>query len=268
MSTTTGTIRSADGTKIAYERTGDGPPLIIVDGALCYRGQGPSGPLAAALATDFTVFTYDRRGRGESGESSEIAVEREIEDVEALAKEAGGSPFVFGASSGAMLGLEAASHGVGVEKLAMYEPPLVVDDTHRPLPADWMPRLNAMITQGRNGDAVGEFMRFVDVPAFGLVIMRLLPVWSKLRNVAPTLRYDFAFLADLQQGRPLPETRWSTATQPTLVADGGKSPAWMRNGCKAMSEVLPNATYQTVPGQTHLVKAKALAPVLREYFTA
>jgi pimeloyl-ACP methyl ester carboxylesterase len=265
---TTSFVNSADGTRIAYERTGSGPSLIVVDGAMCYRASGPSGPLAAELEGDFTVLTYDRRGRGESGESGEFALDREVEDIEALAKEAGGAPFLFGASSGAVLALEAANHGVGAAKLAMYEPPLIVDDAHRPLPADWVPRLNAMIAEGRTGDAVKDFMRFVDVPAFGIAIMRLLPVWSKLKGVAPSLRHDFAFMADLQRGRPLPETRWSTATLPALVADGGKSQDWMHHGCAALSEVLPNATYLTVPGQTHLVKAKALAPVLREFFTA
>lgn len=262
------TIASADGTRIAYTRTGDGPPLIIVDGAMCYRGQGPSGPLAAELAADFTVYTYDRRGRGESGESGEIALERELEDVAALAKEAGGAPLLFGASSGAVLALEAANHGLGAPKVAMYEPPLVVDGTHRPLPAEFRTRLDTMIAEGRTGDAVSEFMRFVDVPGFGLVIMKVLPVWSKLKALAPSLRYDFAYMAELQRGQPLPATRWSGATQPIMVADGGKSPEWMRNGCRTMSEVLPNATYRTVPGQTHLVKAKALAPVLREFFAA
>jgi pimeloyl-ACP methyl ester carboxylesterase len=262
------TIGSADGTRIAYERTGEGPPLIIVDGALCHRGQGPSRSLATELAADFTVFTYDRRGRGESGESGEIALEREVEDLEALVKEAGGTPFLFGASSGAMLALEAASRGVGVARLVMYEPPLIVDDTHRPLPDDWVPNLDAMIAEGRHGDAVKDFMRFVDVPGFALAIMRLLPVWSKLKAVSPSLRYDFAFMAELQRGRPLPATRWATATQPTLVADGGKSPEWMHRGCRAMSEVLPNASHRTVPGQTHIVKATALAPVIREYLTA
>lgn len=262
------TINSADGTRIGYTRTGDGPPLIIVDGALNRRGQGLSDSFAAELAADFTVYTYDRRGRGESGEPGDFAVEREIEDLEALAKEAGGAPSLFGASSGAVLALEAANHGIGVTKLAMYEPPVIVDDAHRPLPQDWLPELDAMIAEGRNGDAVKAFMRFVDVPGFGIAIMRLLPVWSKLKELAPSLRHDFAFMHELQRGRPLPRTRWSTATQPTLVADGGKSPEWMRNSCKSMSEVLPNATYRTVPGQTHLVKAKALAPVLREFLAS
>jgi len=262
------TVNSADGTRIAFTRTGDGPPLIIVDGAMCYRGQGPSGPLAAELAADFTVYTYDRRGRGESGESGEIAVEREIEDLAALAKETGGSPLLFGASSGAVLALEAANHGVGAPKVALYEPPLIVDGTHRPLGEDFRSRLDTMIADGRTGEAVSDFMRFVDVPGFGLAIMRLLPVWSKLKGLAPSLRYDFAYMADLQQGRPLPATRWSAVTQETLVADGGKSPEWMHNGCRSLSEVLPGATYRTIPGQTHLVKAKALAPVLREFFAA
>lgn len=261
-------VTSADGTRIAYDRTGEGPPLIIVDGAMCYRGQGPSGPIAAELADAFTVYTYDRRGRGESGDSTEFAVAREVEDIEALAKEAGGAPFLFGASSGAVLALEAANHGVGAAKVAMYEPPLIVDDTHRPLPGDWAARLDANVAAGRTGDVVKDFMRFVDVPGFGIAMMRLLPVWSKLKGVAPSLRHDFAFMADLQRGRPLPETRWSTTTMPALVADGGKSPDWMHHGNQALAQVLPNATYRTIPGQTHLVKAKALAPVLREFFGA
>ncbi|HEY0449500.1 alpha/beta hydrolase [Actinophytocola sp.] len=262
----TSTITSADGTKIAYERTGDGPPLIIVDGAMCYRDSGPSRPMAAELESDFTVLTYDRRGRGESGEGTEIALEREVEDLEALAKEAGGAPLLYGSSSGAVLALEAASRGVGAAKLAMYEPPVIVDDSRDPLPADYPQQLDAMIAEGRHGDAIKSFMRFVEVPGFAIALMRLMPVWPKLKAVAPTLRYDFAFMYELQRGRALPETRWSTATLPTLVVDGGKSPTWMRNGNEAFAEVLPNATYRTLPGQNHLVKAKALAPWLREFF--
>lgn len=264
----TSTIISTDGTRIAYERSGDGPPLIIVDGAMCHRANGPARPMAAELASGFTVFTYDRRGRGESGDGTEIALEREVEDLEALAKEAGGAPFMYGSSSGAMLALEAANHGIGVSKLAMYEPPLIVDDSREPIAEDFLARITTMVEAGRKGDAVKAFMRSVEVPAFGIAMMRLMPVWSKLKAVAPTLRYDFTVLRGLQQGRPLPRTRWSTATMPTLVVDGGKSPAWMRNGNKAIADVLPNATYRTLPGQNHLVKAKALAPWLREFFAA
>lgn len=267
----TSTITSADGTKIAYERTGGGPPLIIVDGALCHRASGPARPMAAQLASGYTVYTYDRRGRGESGGAektgAEITLERELEDFEAVAKETGGAPFVYGASSGAMLALEAAAHGIGMAKLALYEPPLIVDASREPIAEDFLEQLEASLADGRNGDAVKAFMRSVEVPAFGIALMRIMPVWSKLKAVAPTLRYDFTIMRGLQQGRPLPQTRWSTATTPTLVVDGGKSPTWMRNGVRAMADVLPNATYRTLPGQTHLVKPAALAPWLRDFLT-
>jgi pimeloyl-ACP methyl ester carboxylesterase len=259
------TVVSADGTKIAYDVRGDGPPLIIVDGAMCYRASGPSGPLAAELAADFTVFTYDRRGRGESP-NAEFTTTREVEDIEALVKEAGGTTYLFGASSGAVLALEAANAGVAATKLAMYEPPLIVDDQHAPAPESVLTEMRQLVSDDRRGDAVTTFMRSVDVPGFGIAMMKLLPVWKKLKGVAHTLPNDLALLEGLRQGRPLPADRWTTTTMPTLVADGGKSPAYMRNSAAALAEVLPNATHTTIPGQTHLVKAKALAPVLRDFF--
>jgi pimeloyl-ACP methyl ester carboxylesterase len=259
------TAVSADGTTIAYEVSGSGPPLVIVDGAMCYRDSGPSRPLAAELAADFTVHTYDRRGRGES-QNAEATPEREVEDLEAVVKEAGGTAYVFGSSSGAMLALEAANAGVGMTKLAMYEPPLIVDDTHAPAPTSALAEMRALIAADRRGDAVTAFMKSVGVPGFGIVMMRLLPAWKKLKGVAHTLPNDLALVEGLRQGRALPADRWTTATVPTLVADGGKSPAYMRNTAAAMAAVLPNARHETVPGQTHLVKAKALAPVLRSFF--
>jgi pimeloyl-ACP methyl ester carboxylesterase len=258
-------VSSSDGTPIAYEVTGDGPPLVIVDGAMCYRDSGPSRPLAAELAGDFTVYTYDRRGRGETPDA-ESTPEREIEDLGAIVKEAGGSPFVFGSSSGAMLALEAVHAGVGATKLALYEPPLIVDGTHAPAPESALPDMRALIAENRRGDAVKAFMRSVDVPGFGIVMMRLMPPWKKLKGVAHTIPNDLVLLEGLRQGRPLPTDRWTTATVPTLVADGGKSPEYMRNSAAALAAVLPGARHQTVPGQTHLVKAKALAPVLRSFY--
>jgi pimeloyl-ACP methyl ester carboxylesterase len=256
---------SADGTRIAYEVTGDGPPLVIVDGGMCYRDSGPSRPLAAELAADFTVYIYDRRGRGETPDA-EFTPEREVEDVESIIKEAGGTAYVFGASSGAMLALEAANAGVGVMKLAMYEPPLIVDGTHAPAPESALPDMRALISENRRGDAVKAFMKSVDVPGFGILMMQLLPVWKKLKVVAHTLPNDLVLVEGLRQGRPLPADRWTTATMPTLVANGGKSPEYLRNSAAAVAEVLPNARHETVPGQTHLVKAKALAPVLRAFY--
>lgn len=259
------TVISADGTAIAYEVSGDGPPLVIVDGAMCYRDSGPSRPLAAELAADFTVHTYDRRGRGETPDA-EFTRAREIEDLEAVVKEAGGTPFVFGASSGAMLALEAVNAGVGATKLAMYEPPLIVDDTRAPAPESALTEMRALIAENRRGDAVKTFMKSVGVPGFGILMMRLLPVWKKLTGIAHTIPNDLVLVEGLRQGRPLPVDRWTTVTVPTLVADGGKSPDYMRNSAAALAAVLPTARHETVPGQTHLVKAKALAPVLRSFF--
>jgi pimeloyl-ACP methyl ester carboxylesterase len=262
-------LTSADGTRIAYDHTGSGPALILVDGAMCHRANGPARPLAKELADRFTVYTYDRRGRGESGPGTEISLERELADLDALAKETGGAPYLYGISSGAVLAADAAAHGIGAPKLAIYEPPLIVNRDHRvPVPDDILEQLTTLVESGRGGEAVRTFMRLVEVPGFVITLMRLMPVWAKLKAVAPTLRYDFTLMRGLQQGNQLPGDRWSTVTMPTLVVAGGKSSAWMRTGVRAMADVLPNATFQTLPGQTHLVKPRALAPVLREFFTS
>jgi pimeloyl-ACP methyl ester carboxylesterase len=261
------TVVSQDGTRIAYTVTGQGPAVILVDGAMCYRDSGPAGPLAARLATDYTVYTYDRRGRGESGDSAPYAVEREVEDLAALIGEAGGSAYVYGISSGAVLALDATARLDGVRKLAVYEPPFIVDDTHEARPDDYLDRMDGLIAEGRRGDAVKLFMRTVGVPGFGIAMMRVMPVWKKLTGIAHTLPYDFRVLGDTGRGRPLPTDRWATVKVPALVMDGGKSPAYMRNGASQLAGVLPDATYRTLPGQTHLLKPDAVAPVLKEWFT-
>jgi pimeloyl-ACP methyl ester carboxylesterase len=261
------TVVSGDGTSIAFERAGDGPPLILVDGALCYRGSGPARPLAARLVERFTVVTYDRRGRGDSGDTPPYAVEREVEDLAALVQEAGGSAYVYGVSSGAALALEAAHHGVPITKLALYEAPFIVDDTRRPVTDGYVARVHELLAADRRGEAVTEFMKLVDVPAVGIVAMRLMPAWSRLKAVAPTLAYDTALTEPLQRGRPLPADRWNGATMPTVVISGGNSPAWMRNANRALAAVLPDASHRTLDGQTHLVKPDAIAPVLTDFFT-
>lgn len=262
------TVRSKDGTPIAFDRSGKGPALIIVDGALCYRASGPSGPMARLLAEHFTVYTYDRRGRGDSGDTAPYAIEREIEDLAALINEAGGTAFVYGISSGAALALEAASRGLPIRKLALYESPCIVDGTHAPLPVDFLSRLNGLVAANRRSDAVKMFLRLVDLPSVAIMMMPLLPAWPKLKAVAHTLPYDITIVQDNQRGRPFQAGRWSAATMPTLAMDGGKSPAWIRNGMRALAGALPNATFQTLAGQTHMVKASALAPVLTEFFAS
>jgi pimeloyl-ACP methyl ester carboxylesterase len=256
---------SKDGTAIAFDSVGGGSPVILVDGALCYRATGSSRPLAKLLAQHFTVFTYDRRGRGESGDTAPYAVEREVEDIEALVDEAGGAAFIWGISSGAVLALEAANSLTGIKKVALYEAPFIVDDSHPVTKDDWV-RINEAVAANRRNDAVKLFLKLVGLPAFFIALMRLMPVWSKLKAVAHTIPYDGAIVQDNQRGKPLPADRWTSVTAPTLVLDGGKSLGWIRQANRALANVLPNAKHCTLEGQKHMVKAEALAPALVEFF--
>jgi uncharacterized protein YndB with AHSA1/START domain/pimeloyl-ACP methyl ester carboxylesterase len=258
-------VVSKDGTSIAFDRIGHGSPVILVDGALCWRGLGPSGQLAKVLAPHFTVLTYDRRGRGASGDTPPYAVEREVEDIEALISEAGGAVFLWGVSSGAVLALEAANRLEGIRKLAVFEAPFIVDDSRPTTVEDWV-RIRAALAAGRPSDAVHTFLKSVGMPAFLITLMRLTPVWSRLRAVAHTLPHDGDIVQNLQGGRPLPAGSWASVTMPTLVMDGGKSPAWIREANRSLASALPNAQYRTLEGQTHAVKARAHAPTLVEFF--
>jgi len=263
------TATSKDGTTIAYDQTGNGPPLVLVDGALNSRAFGLNGPLAAILADRFTVVTYDRRGRGDSGDTPPYAVQREIEDLEAVIDVVGGPADVYGISSGAGLALEAASAvPAKVAKLALYEPPFVVDGTRPPVPADAVGQVTDLLARGRRGAAVKLFLREdAQVPAMVVAVMPLMPAWAKLKAVAHTLPYDLTIMDGGQQGRPLPASRWASLTAPALVIAGGKSPAWLQNATRALAQALPGASHQTLPGQTHIVKPKPLAPVLAQFFT-
>jgi pimeloyl-ACP methyl ester carboxylesterase len=259
-------VRSRDGTSIAFDQSGKGPAVILVDGALCSRAMGPMGPLSKLLAPHFTVFTYDRRGRNESGDTAPYAVEREVEDIDALIQEAGGSAFVYGTSSGAALALEAAARLSGIRKLVMYEAPFIVDDSHPARPPDLLARMSGLVAADRRGDAVKLFMQTVGVPAVFVALMQIMPVWRKLKAVAHTLPYDFTILGDTGSGKPLPPGQWASATMPTFVAAGGKSPTYMQNGMQALAKNLPKARYRTLERQNHMVKPQAIAPLLMEFF--
>jgi pimeloyl-ACP methyl ester carboxylesterase len=263
--TTMPTVTSADGTVIAYESVGAGPALILVDGAMCYRGQGPARDLAAALADSFTVYLYDRRGRGESGDTAPWTPEREVEDLAALLAAAGGTAYLFGCSSGAVLAADAAHRLPGFQRLALYEPPFIVDDSHAPRPDTFLAETEALIAAGDTGGAVRKFLRAVDVPGFVVAILTLLPPFRKLKAVAHTLPYDLRILGDTGRGVPLDPARWSGVGVPAIVMDGGKSPRYMRNAAQALSQALPKAEYRTLPGQTHIVKAAAVAPAVRDF---
>ena len=261
-------VRSADGTAIAIERTGDGPPIVFVDGAIAHRAINQSAAqLAELLAPQFTVVAYDRRGRGESGNTQPYAIEREIEDLDAVIAEAGGPAFVVGGSSGGVLALDAAAGGLPISKLAVYEPPFIVDDTRPPLPDDYVAQLDSLVAAGRPGDAVELFMTVaVGLPAEFVAPMKADPSWSALAEVGHTIAYDGRIMGDTMSGKPLPGDRWSAVAAPTLVIDGGASPPFMHNGADALAAALPNAERRTLEGQTHEVEPQVLAPVLVEFF--
>lgn len=262
------TVTSQDGTTIAYSRVGDGPAVIYVSPAFSHRMFDPAmGQIAALLAPHFTVYTYDRRGRGESGDTPPYAVEREIEDIAAMITEAGGSASVYGHSSGAVLAVNAAASGLAITRLALYEPPFIVDDSRPPVPTDFVSHLEDLIAADKRGDAAAYFMMTgPGVPAEVIAQMRGDPSWGMFEALAPSLRYDAAITAPTMRGEPLPADRWASVTIPTLVMDGGLSPAYMRNGVAALADALPNAEQRTLAGQDHGVAPEAIAPVLAAFF--
>jgi len=265
-------VISKDGTPIAFDQSGQGPALILVAGATATRLAEAS--IAAALAPHFTVFAYDRRGRGESGDTAPYAVEREVEDIDALINEAGGSAFVFGHSSGAVLALEAARLlPTKITKLALYEPPFIIDDSRPPAPKDYVPHLDLLISSGRRGEAVEYFMtEAVRTPAEMVAQMRQSPMWPALEEVAHTIAYDGAVMGNTMLGDPLSLRKWASVTVPTLVMDGTvffgreEGHAFMRHGAQELATILPDAQHRTLEGQDHGPADDVLAPALKEFF--
>jgi len=258
-------VISKDGTAIAFDSTGRGPAIILVSGALGDRSAATR--LTPLLSPHFTVLAYDRRGRGDSGDTVPYAVEREIEDIQTLIKGAGGSAFAFGHSSGAVLALEAAARTPAITRLVLYEPPFIIDDNRPPVPGDYVERLNQLVAEGRRGAAVEFFMTAaVGVPADVIAQMRQSAMWSGMEKIAHTLAYDGLIMGDNMAGKSLQARQWSSATLPTLVIDGGASEAWAHNAVQALTGALPNAQRLTLAGQTHSADPAILAPVLIEFF--
>ena len=264
MNTTLETVTSADGTRIAVERTGDGPPVILVGGA--FNDRSTVAGLAAVLSSGFTTLAYDRRGRGDSGDGDGYAVEREVEDLAALIEHAGGTAAVFGHSSGANLALEAVVRGLSVERLAVYEPPFVVGDG-RPRPgADLFDRLRVLVEQDRRDEAATLFLtEGAAAPAEVVEGMRAGEMWRWFTGLAHTLPYDVAVCGP---GCALPAERLATITAPTLAIGGGESPEWLRAATRAVADVIPGARYLTLDGEDHgvLQHPAALRPVLAGFF--
>lgn len=255
-------VTSKDGTRIAYEQSGQGPALVVVGGVLGDHHQ--QAGLAAFLAEHFTVYNIDRRGHGESGFTAPYAVEREVEDLDAVLNAAGGSAFVYGTSGPGVLCMYAAAAGLSpkMKKLAVWEPPYILEGTRPPVPQDYMEQLAQMLREGRKGDMIELFLtKAVGMPAEFVAPMRQSPFWAAQEAFAPTLVYDATLMGDFS----LPKERIAKATVETLVIDGGTVP-WMSQAAQAVADTLPHAHRRTIAGQPHNVADEAMAPVLIEYF--
>lgn len=265
-------VTSRDGTVIAYERTGAGPAVILVAAALADRGGARR--VAGHLAARFTVINYDRRGRGQSTDNQPHHPPREIEDLQALVEASGGAALLFGTSSGAVLALDAAAAlGTAVKGVFLYEPPLIVDASHPPVPPGLSGEIAALVSAGRRDDAVGVFFaKGMGIPPAAVTLMRFfMPGWSQMTAIAHTIPYDLALLEGLQTGRPLSGSRWSGTTAPVLVAVGGRSEPFFHSGAKALASSLPNTRYRTLDGLDHsaiLMGAQPLAAAAARFFSS
>ena len=259
-------LSSPDGTTIAYDKQGEGAALILVDGALTVHSSG-SGELARLLAPHFTVYGFDRRGRGESGDTLPYAVDREIDDIEALIDRAGGPAFLYGHSSGGPLAMRAAIRlGRKISKIAMYEPPYNNDPGAQESWSRYLRQLREILAEGRRGDAVALFMRFVGTPGEQIDAMRRAPFWPSMEAVAPTLAYDHA--AILGEPWSVPAELAARVSVPALVMAGDASLPFMPGAARALSQAIPQGQLRMLEGQTHEVSPGALATVLVEFFTS
>jgi pimeloyl-ACP methyl ester carboxylesterase len=262
-------IFSKDGTKIAFDKVGSGPAVILVNGAMSYRRAFDTTleDLAELLSKDFTVYDYDRRGRGESGNTEPFTKVREIEDIQTLLEDAGGEAMLVGFSSGGAVTLETAAVTPGVTKAFVYEVPFIVDDSRQPLD-DYEEHTTKLVAEGKLDELIEYFITVVaGIPAeFVGGIKQDQAMWERMRRIAPTIPHDAAFMSEFMKGKPLPVGYWSKVKVPVLVGDGGASPAWLHNAAEALAKALPNARRETFEGQTHSFNPEVLAPVIIEFF--
>jgi pimeloyl-ACP methyl ester carboxylesterase len=260
------TVKSKDGTTIAYDQSGGGPVVILIDGALQYRAfdQGMA-QLADLLSQHFTVIHYDRRGRGDSTDTQPYALEREIEDIEAIIDKVGEPAYLYGISSGAALAMHAAIKlGDKVKKLAMYEAPYNDDEASRQVWKEYAKKLAELLAADRKGDAVGHFMMLVGASPEDVEGIRQTPMWPLWETVAPTLAYDH--IAALGEDGIVPVEQAARVSVPTLVMDGGASFPFMHATAVTLADAMPKGQQRTLDGQTHEVESEAIAPVLIEFF--
>jgi pimeloyl-ACP methyl ester carboxylesterase len=260
------TVSSSDGTRIAYDQQGAGPALILVDGALTVHSSRSGSELARLLTPHFNVYGFDRRGRGQSGDTLPYAVDREIDDIQALIERAGGSAFLYGHSSGGPLAMAAALRlGRQVSKIAMYEAPYNNDPGAQEPWRRYLGQLTAALAAGRRGDAVALFLRFVGTPAEQVDGLRRAPSWPGLEAIAPTLAYDHA--AIMGPSLSVPAELAAGVSVPALVMAGDAGLAFMPETARSLSQAIPLGQLRMLAGQTHQVNPGALAPILTEFLT-
>lgn len=252
------TTQSRDGTRLAYDVYGSGPPLIYITGASCFRSFWPVVQDAKAFASEFTVYNYDRRGRGDSTDTRPYAVEREVEDIAAMIGAAGGRAHLYGHSSGAVLALEAAlSLGAMVDRVVMYDPSYAHDEAEQAQYSKLSQQVDALLGAGKNARAMTTFLRGIGMPAAFVFLIRLLPGWRTMAALAPTLAYDIALTRDLP-----PLERAARVAVPVQVVVGEKSPPAIHSVGRQLAAAIPGAALLQLAGQDHLASAKAVLPVL------
>ncbi|GHD29681.1 alpha/beta hydrolase [Streptomyces violarus] len=253
-------ILSRDGTRIAYESTGQGPAVVLVSGAMSTGGT--LAPLAVSLSERFQAVVYDRRGRGASADTAPYAVERELEDLAAVIEAVGGEALLYGISSGGALALEAAASGLPVRRVAVYETPFAMSEEGAKERAEYTGRLTEALGEGRRGDAVELFLRLAGLAEGVIQGARQSPMWAGMEAIAASLAYDDAVMRD---GR-VPRDRLAAVGVPVLAVAGDASPAWLREAARAIADSVPKGAYRTLQGQTHMVEPNVLAPVLTDFF--
>lgn len=259
------TVISRDGTRIAFESRGSGPAVIIVLGALADRHAGSLQRLVDLLAEEFAVCTYDRRGRGESGDTQPYAVEREVEDIDALIDAVGDRAFLYGHSSGGALALlAAAALGDRVRGLAVYDVPYTEDPQGRVAWTEYVSRLTGLLADGKKGDAVALFLRVTGLSDEQVAGLRQTPAWPAMEAAGQTLAYDHAAILGPEAAVPVDAA--ARVTAPTLVLNGGASFPFMRAPAERLSTIVPHARLRVLEGETHDVRPEAIAPVLAEFF--
>ena len=263
-------ITSKDGTNIAFDQNGQGPALILVGGSFEQRAmQSETSNLAAhpILQQHFRVIHFDRRGRGDSTDNHPYAVEREVDDIDALISAVGGSAYISGISSGAILAME-ATIGLGskVRKLAMYEPPFQYAGANTGIIlTEFRSQFTKAMAEGRRKDAVGHFLTMLGMPEEHLENLHQLPMWSMWEDIAPTLGYDAGLLGE---DGSIPTGRAARIAVPTLIMNGEASFPTLATVADTLAHAIPDAKRLTLKDQKHEVKAEVLAPVLVDFFNS